>query len=133
MELRADGSASLRDDRVWLVLVADNFVCESVVEFFHWADLIDIAHDARALTRALGATSPEGRGTLFKDYCAVVMQQDLFSQVGSHGFCQDHHFQIFALASEVGDRVAMGHRGGGLRDYRACVEFFSYIVGGCAD
>ncbi len=39
VELRADGSAGLRDDRVWAVLVADYFVRESVDQFLYWGGL----------------------------------------------------------------------------------------------
>src|SRR5208282_1177741 len=116
VELRVDGSAGVRDDRVRAVLVADHLVRGSVAEFFHRPCLIGC-----------------GDRPLLEDDGAVVVEEHLLPEVGAYGLCQDHHFQVLAFAREVGDGVAVRHRGGCLGDYRAGVELFGHVVRSRAD
>ena len=61
------------------------------------------------------------------------MEQHLLFEVRADRLRQHHHFEILALAREVGDGVAMRHRRGRLRDYRARVEFLGHVVCGRSD
>ena len=75
----------------------------------------------------------QSKNELFENDRAVVVEQHLLFEVSAHGLRQHHHFEILALAREVGDGVAMRHRSGGLGDYRAGVELFGHVVRGRAD
>ena len=85
--------------------------CATIVFGLYWSPIISFANRSISFFLTGQPLTPWRGGTgSFEDYCAVVMEQHLLFQVGADGLRQDHHFEIFALAREVGDGVAMGHR-----------------------